>query len=181
MGQSSVVYLTVGGRACSTMRHLTMVAGLVPSRMCGTQGSWWSSGDEWSTEGGRGRSSLPHRGPAETRSPPRRPPKTLQRTFKRLSKTPKKTLQDLKKTTCLRECSGIYGPPSAGRGLGEHTSLSTSDWTGPTAHLSGAGPWPLPGNPSHSSTQAHTRRVTVSTLQRPLPGNPSQSSTRVHT
>ena len=31
-GQSSVVYLTVGGRACSTMRHLTKVVGPVARR-----------------------------------------------------------------------------------------------------------------------------------------------------
>ena len=45
-GQSPAGYLTVGGRACSAMRHLPKVVGLVPSRTCGTRGSWLSSGGE---------------------------------------------------------------------------------------------------------------------------------------
>ena len=39
-------YLTVGGRACPAMRHLTKVVGPVPSRTWGTRGSWQSLGGE---------------------------------------------------------------------------------------------------------------------------------------
>ena len=51
----------------------------------------------------------------DSKNPPKRPTKNSPRP---------------QKDPCLRECSGIYGPPSAGRGLGEHTSLSAFDWTG---------------------------------------------------
>ena len=81
--------MTVGGRACSAMWHLTMVAGLVPSRTCGTRGSWWSSG------GGPRRGvgvALPFLVEGQQRHVRRLDAhqKLFKITFKRLSKTPKR-------------------------------------------------------------------------------------------
>ena len=57
-----------------------------------------------------------------SKNPPKRPTKNSPR--------PQKDPPRPQKDPCLRECSGIYGPPSAGRGLGEHTSLSAFDLAG---------------------------------------------------
>ena len=124
--------------------HLIMVAGLVPSCTCGTRGSWQSSGGEWpgSKEGvgvalsflveGQQRHVRCLDDLRNSKNPFRdskNPPKLSKRPTKN-SPRPQKDSPRPQKDPCLRECSGIYGPPSAWRGLGEHTSLSAFDWTG---------------------------------------------------
>ena len=118
-GQSSVVYLTVGGRACSVMRHLTMVAGLVPSRTCGTRGSWWSSGGEWpgSTEGGRGRSSLLVEGQQRHVRRLDAHQKLFKGTFKRLSKTSKRPSKTSKRPPLSESAREFMDLPQRGGAL----------------------------------------------------------------
>ena len=69
-------------------------------------------------------------------------------------------------TPSLRECSGIYGPPSTGRGSLEQTSLPALIGQAPMGSPFLGGISAPAGKPPHSSTRVHTCRATVSMLQR---------------